>query len=344
MAALLRAIGDVFGAGEAAPALSPRSLAAGPGQGSRAMRRRGSDPDGRDAAADALAARLPPDLLHTFHAVLPDFVVLRPAPPPARTPRERSRERRPRRAQLVDPSILDAHGEIRVSRIDSDRLLIHTVGRELERRKKAGTYKGDFQAVPPPGAARPPGAADRDLEFRPRAHAQTPHFLGYEGRCGMPSNFDADLCYSLAFAAGALLEGNFSGPPRPAPPSPPDPTLELYRTLLTAFRGRLAGVMATVREREIARRPRPLTSSHSGLGLGIGRAQVRNVAAGVDDWRLGAVRTRPPRRRLATRSIAKAPGPGRARAQVPLTSMLGFEHRRGRDVPAIRCAPALDLA
>ena len=37
------------------------------------------------------------------------------------------------------------------------------------------------------------------------------HFLGYEGRCGFPSNYDADYCYSLGFTASQLIAAGKSG-------------------------------------------------------------------------------------------------------------------------------------
>ncbi|KAL0364067.1 UNVERIFIED_CONTAM: Pyrophosphate--fructose 6-phosphate 1-phosphotransferase subunit beta [Sesamum angustifolium] len=33
----------------------------------------------------------------------------------------------------------------------------------------------------------------------------------YEGRCGLPSNFDATYCYALGYAAGALLHSGKTG-------------------------------------------------------------------------------------------------------------------------------------
>lgn len=79
----------------------------------------------------------------------------------------------------------DPHGNVQVSKIESEKLISSIVSDELERRKENGTYKGKFNPL----------------------H----HFFGYEGRCAFPSNFDADYCYSLGYNAFMLISNGCTG-------------------------------------------------------------------------------------------------------------------------------------
>ncbi len=79
----------------------------------------------------------------------------------------------------------DPHGNVQVSRIETEKLLIGMVEQKLGEMKKAGTYNGKFSAQG--------------------------HFFGYEGRCAFPSNFDADYCYSLGFSAFVLIASGLTG-------------------------------------------------------------------------------------------------------------------------------------
>ena len=79
----------------------------------------------------------------------------------------------------------DPHGNVQVSLIETEKLLSEMVGNKLAQWKKEGKYVGKFAAQ----------------------H----HFFGYEGRCAAPSNFDADYCYSLGFAAAALIANGKTG-------------------------------------------------------------------------------------------------------------------------------------
>ena len=74
----------------------------------------------------------------------------------------------------------DPHGNVQVSRIDTEKLLIAMVREQLNKLKAEGKYNGKFS----------------DLA----------HFFGYEGRCAFPSNFDADYCYCLLYTSDAADE------------------------------------------------------------------------------------------------------------------------------------------
>ena len=79
----------------------------------------------------------------------------------------------------------DPHGNVQVSKIETEKLLIEMISSKLRELKAAGIYNGKFSAQS--------------------------HFFGYEGRCAFPSNFDADYCYSLGFNAFALINFGLTG-------------------------------------------------------------------------------------------------------------------------------------
>ena len=79
----------------------------------------------------------------------------------------------------------DPHGNVQVSKIETEKLLISMVSERLSSLKKEGKYSGKFSTQS--------------------------HFFGYEGRCAFPSNFDADYCYSLGFNAFALISFGLTG-------------------------------------------------------------------------------------------------------------------------------------
>lgn len=73
----------------------------------------------------------------------------------------------------------DPHGNVQVSKIETEKLLISMIEEKLK-----GT----------------------GVKFSAQSH-----FFGYEGRCAFPSNFDADYCYSLGYNAFALITFGLTG-------------------------------------------------------------------------------------------------------------------------------------
>ncbi|GBU25224.1 pyrophosphate-dependent fructose 6-phosphate-1-kinase [Fibrobacteria bacterium R8-3-H12] len=79
----------------------------------------------------------------------------------------------------------DPHGNVQVSLIETEKLLIQMVAEMVSKELEHKNFKGKFAALN--------------------------HFFGYEGRCAAPSNFDADYCYSLGYAASVLALHNKNG-------------------------------------------------------------------------------------------------------------------------------------
>jgi len=78
----------------------------------------------------------------------------------------------------------DPHGNVQVSRIETERLLIAMVEKRLTELIKSG--------------------------IKVKFSSQN-HFFGYEGRCAAPSNFDSDYCYSLGYIASLLIVSGKTG-------------------------------------------------------------------------------------------------------------------------------------
>ncbi len=80
----------------------------------------------------------------------------------------------------------DSHGNVPLSQVETERLLIDLVSDKIRYIKK---HEGkDF------------------IKFSPLSH-----FFGYEGRCAAPSNFDADYTYSLGYAAAQIVRAGLTG-------------------------------------------------------------------------------------------------------------------------------------
>ncbi|KAL5700051.1 diphosphate--fructose-6-phosphate 1-phosphotransferase [Ranunculus cassubicifolius] len=79
----------------------------------------------------------------------------------------------------------DPHGNVQVAKIETEKMLIQMVETELEKRRQEGRYNKQFKGQS--------------------------HFFGYEGRCGLPTNFDSTYCYALGYGAGALLHSGKTG-------------------------------------------------------------------------------------------------------------------------------------
>lgn len=79
----------------------------------------------------------------------------------------------------------DEHGNLVVSMIKTEDLIIGLVEQTLAKMKEEGAYTGKF--------------------------VTQSYFFGYEGRAEFPSNFDSDYCYALGYTACLLAAGKLTG-------------------------------------------------------------------------------------------------------------------------------------
>ena len=79
----------------------------------------------------------------------------------------------------------DPHGNVQVSLIETEKLLVEMIRTRLAEMKEAKKYDGKFSAIT--------------------------HFFGYEGRCGVPSAFDANYTYALGYNAAVLALNRCTG-------------------------------------------------------------------------------------------------------------------------------------
>ena len=73
----------------------------------------------------------------------------------------------------------DPHGNVQVSLIETEKLIISLIQKKLK---------------------------DKSINLTTQTH-----FFGYEGRCANPSIFDADYCYSLGYTTSALIANGKTG-------------------------------------------------------------------------------------------------------------------------------------
>jgi pyrophosphate--fructose-6-phosphate 1-phosphotransferase len=82
----------------------------------------------------------------------------------------------------------DSHGNVPLSQVETERLLIDLVSDKIRLINSEEPDK------------------DKKIKFSPLGH-----FFGYEGRCAFPSNFDADYCYTLGYAAAQFIRAGLTG-------------------------------------------------------------------------------------------------------------------------------------
>lgn len=99
----------------------------------------------------------------------------------------------------------DEHGNVKVSQIETEKLLIDKIRYRVSEIKRHpdrffGKGEGRFDATP-----------DQIEKIKSLSLSTQSHFLGYEGRSGKPTLFDAAFTFNLGLTAGSLVLAGKTG-------------------------------------------------------------------------------------------------------------------------------------
>jgi diphosphate-dependent phosphofructokinase len=99
----------------------------------------------------------------------------------------------------------DEHGNVKVSQIETEKLLIDKIRYRVSEIKRHperffGTGEGKIDATP-----------EQIDKIKSLSLSTQSHFLGYEGRCGKPTPFDAAFTFNLGLTAGSLILAGKTG-------------------------------------------------------------------------------------------------------------------------------------
>ena len=99
----------------------------------------------------------------------------------------------------------DDHGNVKVSQIETEKLLIDKIRYRMSEMKRHtdrffGTGEGKIEATP-----------EQVEDFKKATLSTQSHFLGYEGRSSKPTKFDAAFTFQLGLTAGSLVLAGKTG-------------------------------------------------------------------------------------------------------------------------------------
>ncbi|MGD0398783.1 MAG: diphosphate--fructose-6-phosphate 1-phosphotransferase [Syntrophobacteraceae bacterium] len=99
----------------------------------------------------------------------------------------------------------DDHGNVKVSQIETEKLLIEKIGHRIsEMQRHTDRFFG-------PGEGKIAATAEQVEDFKKVTLSTQSHFFGYEGRSSKPTKFDAAFTFQLGLAAASLVLAGKSG-------------------------------------------------------------------------------------------------------------------------------------